>query len=42
MRNQPNRVFLNTGIEGSDRGVDFKKIFYELIAEKPRPFRSGM
>lgn len=42
MKNQPNKIYLNTGIEGSDKGIDFKKLFYELIAEKPRSFRSGM
>lgn len=33
MKNQPNKIYLNTGIQGSDKGVDFKKLFYVTWAD---------
>lgn len=34
MKNQPNRIFLNTGIEGSDKGVDFQKLAFVTWADR--------
>ncbi len=33
MKNQPNRIYLNTGIQGSDKGVDFQKLTYVTWAD---------